>query len=194
MSSFQKVMVISKMMRIKKILDIAKEKQLRDFDTVFIICGQEGSSKSHLGLQCMDYLGGDIDHICLDKTDFIETLKKCQDNDKLVFDEAGDGLFSRDFNSSDSKTLVKTFMVIRAKKLITFLILPSFFMIDAYFRKHRVRGLFYVYKRGKCAFFDKNKIAKIVAYGEKSQTIWVTNQVLLIVTQSIKESCWKIIK
>lgn len=160
--------------RIKRILDIAREKQGKDFDSVFIISGQEGSSKSHLGLQCMDYLKGSINNISLDQNDFIDSLQKSEDNDVIIFDEAGDGLFSRDFATSMSKQLVKTFMVIRAKKLITFLILPSFFMIDAYFRRHRVRGIFFVYKRGKVAFFDKKKIEKIIAYGEKSQNMWVT--------------------
>jgi len=161
------------MQRIKTILDIAREKQGKDYDSVFIICGSEGTGKSHLGLQCMDYLGGRVENISLDQADFIDSLQGSRDNDVIVFDEAGDGLFSRDFQSSMSKQLVKTFMVIRAKKLITFLILPSFFMIDVYFRRHRVRGLFYVYKRGRTAFFDKKKMAKIIAYGEKGQNMWV---------------------
>lgn len=159
------------MKSITRIMDIARAKQLADFDTVFMICGAEGSSKSHLGLNCLEYLGGIQDKICLDQQDFIDGLKKCQDNDVIMFDEAGDGLFSRDFNSNTSKTLVKTFMVIRGKKLITFLIMPSFFLIDKYFREHRVRGLFYVYARGRVAFYDKNKIMKIIKYGEKSGTI-----------------------
>lgn len=162
------------MKNILKILDIAKEKQEKDFDTVFIICGQEGSSKSHLALQCLDYLGGDIDKISLDQNDFVQSLQSCKDGDTLVFDEAGDGLFSRDFASAMSKQLVKLFMVIRGKRLITFLVLPSFFMIDAYFRKHRIRGLFYVYKRGRVAFFNQDKMKKIIMWGERNQNLWVT--------------------
>lgn len=151
--------------------DIECEEPYHNFVANGIIV--HNSSKSHLGLQCMDYLKGNVDDISLDQADFVESLQRAEDNGVVVFDEAGDGLFSRDFASSMSKQLVKTFMVIRAKKLITFLILPSFFMIDVYFRRHRVRGLFYVYKRGRTAFFDKRKIAKIIAYGEKGQNMWV---------------------
>ncbi len=159
---------------IQRILDIAKEKQIQDYDTVFLIVGAEGSSKSHLALNCLEYLGGTADKICLDQNDFVEGLQACEDEDTIVFDEAGDGLFSRDFSSNMSKQLVKAFMVIRGKRLITFLVLPTFFMIDVYFRKHRVRGLFGVYKRGRVGFFSKKKIEKILRYGEKSQNIWVT--------------------
>ena len=159
------------MQYIKKIIDLAKEKQGKDFDSVFIICGTEGTGKSHLGLNCVDHLGGNIKNIALDKEDFIEVLSDIKDEDIVMFDEAGDGLFSRDFASKSNKDLVKTFMIIRAKRLITFLVLPTFFMIDTYFRKHRVRGLFYVYQRGKVAFYDKQGIEKIMRFGEKNHKI-----------------------
>lgn len=159
------------MKRVQKILDIAKAQQERDHDSVFIICGPEGSSKSNLGLWGTEYLGGNIENVALDKKDFVRVLATAKDKGIFNFDEAGDGLFSRDFSSKLSKDLVKTFMVVRAKRLIGFLILPSFFMLDIYFRKHRVKGLFYVYRRGRVAFYDKRGIDKILAFGEKFQKL-----------------------
>lgn len=159
------------MEKIKTILNIAKEMQEQDTDSIFLIVGMEGSGKSHLGLHCLEYLNGTPAQIALDKIDFLDILKVIPDERTVVFDEAGDGLFSRDFASQINKELVKTFMIIRGKKLIVFLVLPSFFMLDTYFRRHRVRGLFYVYKRGHVAFFDKRGITSIIHKGEKDQQI-----------------------
>lgn len=159
------------MRAIQGILDIAKAKQKHGHDSVFIIAGLEGIGKSTLELWAHEYLKGKQANICLDKEDMFRALGSIEDKEVLSFDEAGDGLFSRDFSSNVNKTLVKTFMIIRAKRLITFLVLPSFFLLDVYFRRHRVRGLFYVYRRGRVMFFDREQIQKIIAIGEKYQKI-----------------------
>jgi hypothetical protein len=159
------------MEKLLKVLEISKKKQIEDEDSPFIICGAEGSSKSNLGLTFHDLLGSSITNVCLDKDDFISSLSEIKDFDTITFDEAGDGLFSRDFASKSSKDLVKAFMIIRARRLITFFILPSFFMIDVYFRRHRIKGLFYVYKRGKVKFYGKHQINQIIYKGERTHSI-----------------------
>lgn len=159
------------MNKIMKVMDIARDEQKLEHDCVFIICGMEGSGKSHLALHCVEHLGGKIQNITLGQKEFVNSLKTVEDCDVLDFDEAGDGLFSRDHWKESTKDLVKAFMVIRAKRLITFLVLPSFFMLDVYFRKHRIMGLFYVVKRGKVKFYNRNGIEKIILRSEKTQKI-----------------------
>lgn len=154
------------------IIDIAKEMQAEDTDSIFLVVGLEGSGKSHLVLNFMDYLNATMKNISLDKEDFLKSLSDIEDGSCFQFDEAGDGLFSRDALSKTNKDLVKTFMVIRAKRLIGFMCLPSFFMLDTYFRRHRVRGLFYVYQRGRVSFFDRECIDKIIFKCERYQRIF----------------------
>lgn len=149
------------------------------FDTVFIISGMEGMGKSNLALIMQDYYweltkqSPDIECIALDQQQFINAIQHSpKDIGCIVFDEAGDGLLSRDAMGETNKDMVKMFMVIRAKGLFTILVLPSFWYLDKYFREHRVKGLFHVYSRGKYAFWDRKKILKIIRNGEQYHNIF----------------------
>lgn len=146
------------MEKVKKILDIAVEKQKEDCDSVFVVVGRERSGKSTFTLHCMDYLGATPDQIVVDKNKLGETLKKLKDGDAFHFDEAADGLFSKDAQSWWNKNLEKLFMIAGAKKLITFLVIPDFFLLSPYFREKRISGLFIIKKRGVVCFYTKRKI------------------------------------
>lgn len=150
-----------------RILEIAKEKRLKKFDSVFVVCGMEGSGKSTLMLHGMDYLGAEPWQIALDRVNFVKAIWKTKKQEQACLDEAGDALFSRDALSDFNKDLVKTYMVIRGKGLITFLVIPDFFLLDRYFREHRVRGLFYTYRRGKFLFYTRKEIKKIISSGDR---------------------------
>lgn len=156
------------MKNIHKLLDIAYRKNSNDHDSVFCIVGAEGSSKSTLALHSHDYwlkkrrLKPDICRIGLDVKGFKNALAKAKKRDVVIFDEAGDGLYSRQTMSRVNVLLTKTFMAIRAQNLLTLLVLPDFFDLDTFFRKRRVRGLFYVYRRGRVMFFNQMQIQKII--------------------------------
>lgn len=166
---------------IKKIVaEIVKAHKLK-FDTTFIISGMEGMGKSNLMLVLVhEYLlqtgqRPDIDFIALDQKQFIDAINKApNDIGCVAFDEAGDGLLSRDAMSEYNKDMVKMFMVIRAKGLFTILVLPSFWYMDKYFRQHRIKGLMHVYARGKYAFWNKKQLKNIIIHGEQIQEIFVT--------------------
>lgn len=148
-------------------MDIAKAKQKLNHDSVFVIVGRERVGKSTLMMHCVDYLGGDISSISLDKLGFVKALYNAKEKGVVVLDEAGDTLFSRDALNSFNKDIVKTYSVIGGQRLITFLVLPDFFMLDRYFREHRVRALFFVFKRGRYSVYCPHEIKSIILKGDK---------------------------
>lgn len=160
---------------LKKVIKAHK----KDFDTLFIITGHEGMGKSNLMLCILEeYIDQtkqdiDIDFIAFDQNQFINAIDKAPNNiGYIAFDEAGDGLLSRDAMSETNKDLVKTFMIIRAKGLFTILVLPSFWYVDKYFREERVKALFHVYRRGEYAFWNKKQIKDIIEYGDHNRRIF----------------------
>ena len=166
-------MRMKKLKKAIEIMDLAMRKQKENFDSVFIICGKERVGKSTLMLHLLDYVGGDISCIGLDRVEFVNALVQSKKSGVVCFDEAGDGLLSRDAMSTFNKDLVKAFMVIGGRRLITFFVLPSFFMLDKYFREYRVRGLFFVYRRGKFNYFSPNGISKIINKGDKYIPVYI---------------------
>jgi hypothetical protein len=146
------------------ILDIAREKQKDDWDSVFLVTGREGVGKSTFVLTCLDYLGVKSCKgvVAMDGETFLNNLASADYNGVVVSDEAGESLFSRDAMSKVTKTLVKIFIQIRAKRLITFLVLPNIAYIDKYFRTHRVSAMFHVYRRGQYIAFSRKTMEKTV--------------------------------
>ena len=150
-----------------EIIKVALAKQEKNFDSVFVIVGKERVGKSMLMLHLAEECDADITDISLDRDGFINILVNSQPLGFACLDEAGDALFSRDAMTTFNKLLVKAFMVIGGQRLITFLVLPDFFSLDTYFRKHRVRGLFHVIKRGRYQFHDQKAIQKIINKGDR---------------------------
>lgn len=151
-------------------LDIAKEAQQKDSDTVYAVVGRERSGKSHFALNCVEYLNGEIAGVVIDKDELGKSLNSLKEGGIFQFDEAADGLYSKDAMNKWNRNLEKLFMVIGAKKLISFFIIPDFFLLSPYFRKHRIHGLFWVYKRGKVAFYGRHEIEKINFIHDKYKT------------------------
>lgn len=149
------------MKQVLKTLDIAKKYQNYKLDTVFGVVGGEGVGKSTFVLDCVDYLGGEENCICVDKNKMGEVLTSLKDKDPLQIDEAADGLYSKEGVSKFNKELEKLFMICRAKLWITFILIPDFFALSPMFRRRRINGLFHIYKRGRVKFYDKKAIEKI---------------------------------
>jgi hypothetical protein len=156
------------MEQIKGILNAVKRAHEKSHDTVIVIVGSEGMGKSNLALDIIDEWCGMtgqtpfIGMVALDREDWIKSIDSAIPQFGInVFDEAGDGLFSRDAMTEFNKDAAKMLMVIRARGLFSILVLPSFSHIDSFIRKHRIKGLFHVYKRGACAFWDKRRIKQI---------------------------------
>ena len=163
------------MKQIIKIVTEAEKKLHKDHDFVMAICGPEGGGKSHLMLNIIEqvYPKATIKSIGFNTIGFINALKGAKRYGLAVFDEAGDGLYSRDAMTGVNKLLAKAFMTIRGRNLFTILVLPDFFDLDSYFRKHRVKGLFIVPKRGRVRVYNKRQIDRINQIGERTKRILV---------------------
>jgi hypothetical protein len=151
---------------IKKLVDTVRKKHKgkKSADTVWAICGRERQGKSMLGLHILQQYQPDakIGQISMTLRDFIKSIYNAKEGDGLVMDEAGDGLFSRDWNKEENKDINKLFFVIGAKKFLTVLIMPDFFSLDIGFRQRRIKGLFYVWKTGRVKFYDEYAIKNIL--------------------------------
>jgi biotin operon repressor len=164
---------------IHKILRIDRIAHKKKFDTLYVITGGEGMGKSNLLLNIYEYWTKinkatvDVAFIALTPKQFVNAVAIADNTIGFVgFDEAGDGLLNRDAMNDFNKDMVKMYIVIRGKGLMTFLVLPSFWYLDKFFRMHRVKGLFHVYGRGKVAYWNKNSTHRIAVLGEDKQDIW----------------------
>jgi len=171
------------MKRVEEYLNIRYDKHKKKWDSVIAICGAEGGSKSNLALHIIDWwytkLNGkckatDIKHMCLDEKQFERDLSDCIKMEATVFDEAG-ALSSRAALTKFNKKLMKAYQVIRADLLFTILVIPDIWDLDTWFRNKRIKGLFYVYQRGRVAFFGKEKTRLLMMLNQnrivKSYTI-----------------------
>jgi len=160
------------MRRVEQYLDLAFNKLTqKNWDNVVAIVADEGRGKSTLGLHMAEYwykkLRGsckpeDVKHICLSKEEFVEDLKDCQKYELTVYDEAGD-LLSRRAMSNFNVSIMAAYQVIRGDNLFTILILPSLWDLDSFFRKRRLRGFFYVYERGRVAFWNQARLKRMLS-------------------------------
>jgi len=159
------------MMRIKEYNRVVHRKLTKfKWDNVIAIVGNEGVSKSTLGLHITqdwyELLNGccvetDIKHICLDREQFLKDLGDLKRYEITVYDEAGD-LNSRRAMSHFNTSIMKAYQIIRADNLFTILVLPSLWELDSFFRLRRLRGFYYVFARGRCAFWGQNRMKKML--------------------------------
>lgn len=157
---------------VKKALNIAVEKQHQDCDSVYAVVGLERSGKSIFTLNCDDYLGAEESSISMDLAQSRIILPKIKQKGIFHLDEAiAGGMFGRKAMTEGNMDMVETFVTIGKKNLISFMCMTDFFLLDVYFRKFRLAGLFHIYKRGKVAFYGRRAIRKICVFGEQTREI-----------------------
>lgn len=155
-------------------LKIRYEKHKLNWDTVGLIVGDEGVSKSNCGLHFLDIwsritkgkcIPEDVRHVCMTGKDFVDDLGDDIKDDMTIFDEAGE-LDSRRAMSNFNVMLSQAYKVIRADRLFTILILPDLWDLEPRFRNRRVKFLIYVYRRGKAKMWLRDGLRKIIALNE----------------------------
>jgi hypothetical protein len=148
-----------------------------DWDGCYLITGDEGKSKSTLGLHIIDRwiqnLKGEVKeedakYMALSKEDFVTELNDLKQFEAIDYDEAGD-LSNKRTMSKFNFLVTKAYQVIRGDNLFTLLTIPSLFDLDPFFSRRRVKGLFHVYERGKCAFYNQKRVRMIVALNQYRQ-------------------------
>ena len=147
-----------------------------DEDAVYVIVGREGVGKSRLLLYILHlYLfikNGkvsvkDIKHVGLTPVQWTKALKNCKKGDPNAYDEAGEYLNAKESQKVFVRMVEKTYQVVRGENLLTFLVLPDLYILPPYFRYHRIRGLFFVLKRGRFRFWNKDRLQKLMVHNDK---------------------------
>jgi len=141
----------------------------KDNDYLLIIDGREGSGKSTLGLHACSVVDKTFSHedVAFTAKDFLTKLHKSKVKKALMWDEAVEGAFSRDSINRTNKMIVTAMMVARAKKIFIIVIIPTFFLLDKYFRMHRVGMLLNLPRRGLFNAYNSKAIKKLSVDGSK---------------------------
>jgi hypothetical protein len=165
------------MFGIKKVLQLDYEGKYNSMlkknkDRVVCISGYEGIGKSNLLLHIFHFwyeeiLKQKIDEnfikfLASNKKEFVLGLKSAPPYYMVAHDEAGKDLYNRNSQSNFNKDLNIAYIVIRARKLYTILVIPSLLDLDSYFRKRRVTALMHVYGEGRVAYYSKRRLRRLL--------------------------------
>ena len=96
-----------------------------------------------LGHYCDPILS--VNDVVFDGSDLMRRIDTCPPGKALIFDEAIMNLQSQDSGNEMQKVLIKKFTLIRKKRLIIFLVIPSIFMLRRYFAIFRTRCMINCY-------------------------------------------------
>lgn len=142
-----------------RLLKIFHKGMQRNHDYVIVIAGKEGIGKSNLFLSMLDSWYSQVlnkpipaNRYGVGIKEFIESIDTGKKFDFCGLDEGGDELDRDSYRDLLNQTLYKTYTIIRGEIFFTVLCLPDFFDLNPRFRRRRVRGIFYIYRRidNKC--------------------------------------------
>lgn len=134
---------------IEEVLNMIKKDREKDWDMVICVTGYEGQGKSTLVTEicqrAKELLGYNYS-IPSSEAEMMEAIKS--DNIPIiVFDEAVNQMYAREFMSVRNKKMVKIFTMCRFKNKISFMLIPKINNLDLYFRRDRVYMWIHVIKR-----------------------------------------------
>lgn len=155
----------------------------KDWDTFHVIGGDEGKSKSTLMLHLLEtYLEcmkgqvteQDIRYIAQDHEQFEKIIRNMKQFEPVIDDEAGDITSKREMSNLNVR-LANKYKVIRGMNGYSILLTPTPFELGGYFLKHRCKGFWFVYKRGRVAFWTRESFKLMLALnqGRYLKTPWV---------------------
>lgn len=145
---------------LKKCLDHYKELQRKDNDVLLIIYGDEGSGKSSLMGNILEYMSdGEFDPkkdlIGSDYLDGLEKIQKTKTGGWLGFDEGNTFFLATETMKKEHRDLHKIFSIFRQKRLFVAVCLPSFFRLGTYFAIDRSACAIRTYCKGTQRSFFK---------------------------------------
>ena len=158
--------MISGQERIKELLEYVYSKMLLNYDYFIVITGNEGTGKSRgLMLNMADIWYKDIIKqepkvlpFCTDLKTYVMSLRKLRPYDLIALDEAGDTLDNSQLAKKFKIRLYQSYTVIRERKILSIIVLPSIFELHTPFARRRVRLLLHADKRtdSKCLSCGKS--------------------------------------
>jgi len=170
--------MIAKKSNLAKILYVIDNRIERNYDYFVVVTGDEGVGKSRgLFLNIIAFWYHAIKKMAIPKKcfavslkDFAHNLKSGSKGQIRGLDEAGDSMDTQEYANKVNRALYKAYTVIREKKLMTIVVLPSFFDLNPRFRKRRVRLLIHAYKRvdNKCLDCGKEFVGDVCPCGSRN--------------------------
>ena len=158
---------------------VLKEAIRDDFDWVVLIVGDPGVGKSVMAQQIAYYLDPtfNIDRITFDNVQYKKTALKLKPYSAIIYDEAKEGLDSKQALSLISKELTDFFAECRQLNLFHIIVLPNFFELNKSLAMSRsiclLRIRLYIdkqakkFRRGRWYFYDKERKNKLYLMGKK---------------------------
>ena len=172
---------------LRKILRVDLDGKIRGmrsqgYDRCIAICGEEGSGKSTLALHLLELWYNDIlqkpEELTINKMpsnrkELASTLNEIQEKDfkyaMFFHDEAVKDLYRKDGITKFQKIMEVSYTVIRGLNLYSGWLIPSILDLSKMFRTRRIRGMFYVYGRGKYAYYSKKQLKKLIPAMQQNQ-------------------------
>jgi len=161
---------------LKKCLDHYKQVQRKDNDIVLIVSGAEGSGKSTLMANILEYISDSAfdpkkELIGADYLDGLEKIEHTKKQGWLGFDEGNAFFLATETMKREHRDLHKIFSIFRQKNLFVVISLPGFFRIGSYFALDRSAGLLRTYlvdaQRGYFAYYGKKVKDKLYRIGKQ---------------------------
>jgi len=172
------------MKRTEAVLDIVYDGlHKKDFDAVYGVFGDEGLGKSNFLLHVLEYWINkkynevkpeDVKFIELDIVAWAKTLSELKKGDCCIWDEGGE-LSNKRSISNLNLSVSQAYQIIRGDNILSFIGMPSPFDLEGFFTKRRMRGMFYVYQRGRVAFWSRERLRKVIALNQykRVKSVWV---------------------
>lgn len=143
-------------------------------DMIILITGLEGTGKSTFAQTLARYIDKNfnINSVVFTGQDLMKCIDNAKPGQTLIFDEAIMDMASQDFATEMQKVLIKKFTLIRKKRLVIFILIPSIFMLRKYFAIFRTRIMLNCYcpdgiSRGYFKFYSFTKKKKLYLKGYK---------------------------
>jgi len=114
-------------------------------DGIVLITGLEGTGKTTfaktIAAYCGSFFGQELylKNIVFSGKELMERIDEAKPGTPIIFDEAIMDMSSQDFATDMQKILIKKFTLIRKKRLLIFIVIPSIFMLRKYFAIFRTR-------------------------------------------------------
>ena len=122
-----------------------------------------------------------MENVVFTAEDFLLAINRAKLYDIIVFDEAVQGLYSKDSLSGPTIAIEKLLTVIRWKRLMIILCIPDIFMVNPYIRGRRSRGMIRTVfmkdrygglHKGYFKFYSSAKLVSIKRDANTRQTLW----------------------
>lgn len=138
-----------------------------DWDWVHLVEGEERSGKSCLGIQICELVQSELgtplkqEQITQSVPDMKYQAYELPKYSALQADEGASMFFGRDAMKPENKEAIKFLTIMGESNLFLVICVTTLEVIDPYIRKHRIKSLTVVTKRGRLKFYSRKRVKQI---------------------------------